>query len=78
MSVRIRLTRRPRGSRFRRHVEGGSGKGRWAQPPKAQHTPHQASQFRIAGHSRHLILPEVDETLGKLVDIGGLGHAVGV
>lgn len=45
------------------------------QPPETNQAPKQSRQLRISGHGRHLVLPEIGEPGGQLVEVGGVGHA---
>jgi hypothetical protein len=45
-----------------------------AHPPEAEKASEQARQLGIAGHRRHLVLPEIDEAAGEAIEVGGVGH----
>jgi len=60
--------------RVRRHGERRrSERAGASHSPKPEQPPQQPRQLGIARHRRHLVLPEIGEAPGKLVEIG-LGH----
>jgi len=62
------LGRRPGACPQRRPGGGRSGAG------SGQALQHLGNG-RIGGGGRHLVLPEIQETAGKVGGIGGIGHA---
>jgi hypothetical protein len=68
------MARGSRSGRIGGHVERRRGeRAGAAHAPDAEQPPEQPGKFGIARHRRHLVLPEIDEAPGKLVEIG-LGH----
>lgn len=43
-----------------------------AQTPETEQAPHQPGKLRIPRHRRHLVLPEIGEARGQLVEVGGV------
>jgi len=75
MSVAVRfMVRRPGTRCVGGDVEGRRGERAGAtHAPEAQQPAQQPGELWIARHRRHLVLPEIDEAPGKLIEIG-LGH----
>lgn len=42
------------------------------QTPETEQAPHQPGKLRIPRHRRHLVLPEIGEARGQLVEVGGV------